>query len=357
MGEPSGGGTSMGRRLFLSGLGAAACSDPHHIRLRGAGATMPSRQYMSWFAAFAAAVPRVSVDYAAVGSGAGIRQLRSGAIDFGASDVGVPLAERAGFRGDILVVPVAMSALSVAYNLGGAVPGLRLRRETVARIYLGEILTWDDAGIAGDNPGVRLPRDPITPIGRADGGGSTAIFTRALSARSEAWRQNAGAGLAVTHPRSVNARGTDGVADLLLRIPGSMGYVEVARAAGGPLAVASLDDDEGRFLLPTIETVGAAADDLAAGDDWSAAPAVGYPLASATFLIVPEAFADVAKGSAMARMLHWVLTQGQLSLAGEPARGTALLGSLAPLPPSALSRSRALIRRLHSGNVALLSID
>jgi phosphate transport system substrate-binding protein len=357
MAERTGASAAIHRRLFLGGLLGAACSGRDPIRLRGAGATMPSRQYRSWFAAYTAAVPRVSVDYAAVGSGAGVRQLRSGAIDFGASDVGVPLDERAGFPGEILVVPVAMSALSVAYNLRGVGPALRLRRETIARIYLGEIRSWDDREIAADNPGAGLPHAPITPIGRADGGGSTAIFTRALAARSAVWRDRVGAGLAVTHPHSVNARGTDGIADLLLRIPGSIGYVEVARASHASLPVASLDDAQGRFLLPTAEAVGAAADDLAAGDDWSASPSAGYPLASATFLIVPESIEDVAKGSAMARMLHWVLTQGQLSLANVPADGAALVGTLAPLPPSALARARALVRRLHSGSVALLSID
>ncbi len=345
------------RRSALAALGAAGCSARGQILLRGAGATIPSAQYEVWFAAFSAAVPRVTVDYAPLGSGAGLRQLRAEEVDFGASDVGIPPEARATFAGPMLVLPIAMSAVCIAFNLPELEGQLRLRREVVARMFLGDIRSWDDAAIAEDNPGVVLPRRPVTPVGRADGGGSTAIFSRGLAAASAAWRSAVGVGLAVTEPHAVNARGSDGVAALLSRLPGAVGYVEVARAVQASLRVALVDDEAGAFLGPTQEAVLLAGEDLSRAGDLFALPRAGFPFASPTFLVVPEEVPDVARGAALARLLHWLLDEGQASLRGHTTTPGAPANTLAPLPDVVLDQARADVRRMRSGRTNLLSID
>lgn len=351
-------GRRVGRRQALAAFAAAACSSRTDIHLRGAGATIPSAQYRRWFAAFSAAVPRVTIEYAAVGSGAGLQLLRHERVDFGASDVDIQAVDRVAFERSMLAVPVAMSALCLACNLpelGTAV--LRLRRETVARMYLGEVDRWDDPAIAADNPGAALPARSITPVGRADGGGSTAIFSRGLAASTPRWSERAGVGLSVTHPRSVNARGSDGVIDVLTRLPGAIGYVEVARAVSASLRIAMIDDAHGRFVAPTTEAVREAALGLEAAGDLSAFPATGYPLASPTFVVLPRELEDVGRGAALARLLYWILLDGQTSLAERAGGPGEMSTSLAPLPPEAAASARDAVRGLRSGATPLLAID
>ena len=343
-------GRRVSRRDALALLFAAGCSGGERIPLRGAGATIPSAQYGVWFAAFTAAVPRVSVHYAPLGSGAGLRQLRAGQIDFAASDVGIPPEAREGFDVPMLVVPIAMTAICIAFHLPEVREPLRLRREVVARMFLGQIRSWDDPAIARDNPEVALPRRSVTPVGRADGGGSTAIFSRGLAAASRAWADSVGVGLSVTEPRAVNARGSNGVADLLARLPGAVGYVEVARAVHASLQVALVDDEQGTFSLPTQRAVRRAGEDLVGAGDLLALPRVGFPFASPTFLVV-------ARGWAVARLLYGLLDAGQATLRGAPQDPGALANTLAPLPDSALEQARASLRRLRSGQTDLLSID
>lgn len=342
--------------LAASSAALAGCEGREIIRLRGAGATLPSNQFAAWFAAFARDVPRARVDYAPIGSGAGIRQLAARRIDFGASDVDLDEEERASIGDDVLVVPVAASALAIVFHLPEHAGGpLRLSRETIARIYLGEITRWDDPAIVRDNPGAALPPRPITPVGRADGGGSTAVLTKALASKLPRWREAVGVGRAAAHPRSINARGSDGVAGAVRDLPGAIGYVEVARALAVSLPVASLDADSGSFVAPTVRAVREATPALfGCGGDASAG---GYPLASPTYLVVPADLADVARGAALARLLYWVLGDGQRSLASAAPGDEALASALLPLSSCAAEAARTTILRLRSGDVPLLSID
>jgi len=302
------------------------------VTLTGAGATFPMPIYSRWFATYARTNP-VRVNYASVGSGAGIRQITQGTVDFGASDA--PMSdEELARKPDILHVPMVMGSVAVSYNLPGLRQPLRLDGATLAAIYLGQVRRWNDARIAALNPGVALPGADILPVYRTDGSGTTFVFTDFLAAVSPAWKREVGVGKSVKWPTGLGAKGNEGVTGVVRQAEGAVGYVEVAYATQNRLPVAAIRNRAGTFLSPSVEATTEAAaavvGQLPPDTDFrlsivNAAAPGAYPIASFTYLLVPAHMEECVRARALTGLVHWTLTAG-----GDMARRL----EYAPLPPA-----------------------
>jgi phosphate transport system substrate-binding protein len=201
--------------------------------------------------------PSVEFKYQAIGSGEGIKQITAQTVDFGASDK--PLSDSelqaaAASGGKLLHIPTVMGAVVVTYHLPGITKGLKLKPEAVANIYLGKISKWNDKRIADDNPGIKLPDQPIHVVHRADGSGTTSIFTNYLCSVSPEWTKMVGTGVSVNWPIGFGGKGNDGVAAKIVVTKYSIGYVELAYAFKNMLPYASLKNRSGYFVAPSIKS-------------------------------------------------------------------------------------------------------
>ena len=198
------------------------------VKLQGAGATFPAPLYQVWFDTYTGLFPNIQFDYTANGSGAGIKAITEGTVDYGASDAAMKDSEIAALKAgvSILHVPTALGAVVVIYNVPG-VTDLKLDAATVAGMYLGTVTTWNDPAIAALNPGVTLPSTPITIVHRADASGTTNAFTTYLDTVSPDWHTKVGAGKEVSWPAGIGSQGNDGVAGSVKQTEGAVGYVEL----------------------------------------------------------------------------------------------------------------------------------
>ena len=283
--------------------------------LTGAGATVPYPIYSKWFAEFKKVDPAVSFNYQSIGSGGGQKQISEGTVDFGASDG--PMSDDALAKakgGKILHIPTVAGAVVMTYNLPG-VTGLKLDADAIAGIYLGKITKWNDAAIAKQNSGLKLPDQEIAVVHRADGSGTTYIFTDYLSSVSEEWKK-VGKGTSVNWPAGLGGKGNEGVTGQVKQTPGALGYVELIYALQNKLPYADVKNKEGNSVKPTLESVTAALATATIPDDFrfSMVNAPGkdsYPIAGATWLLVYEQQKDAAKGAKLVEFLKWALTTGE----------------------------------------------
>lgn len=285
--------------------------------LSGAGATFPYPLYSKWFDVYQRE-HKVAISYQAIGSGGGIRQLKSGTVDFGASDAPLSNQEAKAMPGAVLHIPTVAGAVVVAYNIPGVEKGLKLTGDVIADIFLGSIKRWDDKRIAKLNPGGKLPNLPIIVAHRSDGSGTSYIFTSYLAAVSKAWAVRVGAGKSVEWPAGIGGKGNDGVAGIVKQTPGGVGYVELAYAHQNKLPYAKVRNKAGKFIEPSIaSTTAAAAGSVqamrkevrvsivnAAGDN-------AYPIAGFTYLLVYQRPRDAEKGRAVRDFLLWAIKDGQ----------------------------------------------
>jgi phosphate transport system substrate-binding protein len=314
-----GGGDAAQRGNTAEAGGASGSVD-----LTGAGATFPYPLYSKWFSHYAAKTG-VRINYQSIGSGGGIRQLSEGTVDFGASDSPMTDAEMAKAKGGpVLHIPTVLGAVAITYNLPNVTQPLKLNGPVVADIFLGRIKKWNDPRIAHLNSGVALPATDILPVRRSDGSGTSFIFTDYLSAVSPAWKQGPGKGKEVNWPAGMGAKGNEGVAGMVKQTPGSIGYVELAYAKQNRLPYASIQNAAGTFILPSIESVTAAASGvmskLGPNSDYrisvvNAPGADTYPISSFTWLLVYQRQPDATKGRKLVDFLRWALTEGQQSAA------------------------------------------
>jgi phosphate transport system substrate-binding protein len=287
------------------------------VTLTGAGATFPYPLYSRWFETYGKTNP-VRVNYQPIGSGGGIRQITEKTVDFGASDA--PMTdEELGAAPGTLHLPTVLGSVAVAYNLPGLAQPLRLDGATLAALFQGRVKKWNDPRIAALNPGVRLPATDVLPVYRTDGSGTTYVFTDYLSAVSPEWKQGPGTGKSVRWPTGLGGKGNEGVTGQVKQTPGAIGYVELAYAMQNRLPVAAVRNAAGQFVSPSVEATTAAATDLGAAlrqhPDFrlsvvNAAGARAYPIASFTYLLVPQRMEDCGKAKALARLVEWALTQG-----------------------------------------------
>jgi phosphate transport system substrate-binding protein len=307
--------------------------------INAAGATFPAPIYQKWFGEYKTAHPDVQINYQAIGSGGGIRQLTEGTVDFGASDAPMTAEQEGAMvksgKPKPLHFPTVMGAVVLSYNIPGVTATLQLTPEAIAGIFLGDIKKWSDLKIKGANPGVNLPDKDIEVVHRSDGSGTSFVFTDYLSKVSPEWKSKVGANASVSWPTGLGARGSDGVEGLIKQTPNSIGYVELFYAVNNKMAFANVKNTAGKFVVPSFTSVSAAA---AASKDMpedfkvsiTNAPGAGsYPISTFTWMLIPSEIKDPAKKAAITGFLAWMLKDGQKECEG--------LG-FAPLPKAVVAK-------------------
>lgn len=311
--------------------------------LIGAGATFPYPLYSKLFASYYEKTG-VKVNYQAIGSGGGIRQLINKTVDFGATDAPLTEEELKEAGSPILHIPTCLGAIVIAYNLPGN-PKIKLNGKVLADIFLGKIKSWDDPELVKLNPDVKLPNMRITVVHRSDGSGSTYILSQYLSKISEEWKSKVGIGKALKWPTGIGGKGNPGVAGLIKQIPGSLGYIEFVYAVQNNMAYASIQNKSGNFIEPSVQSITASAnidipEDTIADLTDTISPD-GYPLSSLTWIIVYKEQAygkrSIEKARELAKLLLWMVTEGQ-ALASEL--------SYSPLPPRVVELAEKIIRSI-----------
>jgi phosphate transport system substrate-binding protein len=333
--------------LLLALAGFAVHAD--NTLINGAGATFPAPIYSKWFSDYNKAHPEIQINYQAIGSGGGIKQITEHTVDFGASDAPMSDEELAKAPG-LQHLPTVMGAVVIIYNLPG-VNDLRLTPETLADIYLGKITKWNDPALAKDNPHAKLPDTSIAVAHRSDGSGTTYTFTDYLASASPAWKAGPGKGKSVSWPAGLGGKGNDGVTGLVKQTEGGIGYVELAYANQNKLSVAELKNSSGNWVKPTLESVSAAAAQSNMPDDFRVSivnqPGKDvWPISTFTYLLVYREASDTVKGEALLRFVWWAEHEGQKSA-----------GSLdyAPLPKPVVEKVEATLKKMTVGGKAVLA--
>ncbi len=322
-------------------LCACASAAGAQQKLNGAGATFPNPIYSKWFSEYSAS-HGVQINYQPIGSGAGIRQVTAGTVDFGASDGPMTDEQMAASKVKIQHIPTVLGAVVPIYNLQGVGGDLKFSPDVLADIYMGKISNWSDARIAKDNPGVKLPNTEIFIVHRSDGSGTSYIFTDFLSKVSSDWKNGPGKGTSPSWPKGIGAKGNEGVAGMVRQTPGAIGYVELIYALQNKIETGLVKNTAGVFQKPTIDSVTAAAasmKQMPADYRVSITNAPGkdaYPISSFTWLLIPNPAPDAAKGKIIKDFLNWMLDH--------ESEATSL--SYAPLPATVAAKVKATIGQL-----------
>lgn len=298
---------AVGGALSLAG-GLALAQD-----ITGAGATFPAPIYAKWADAYNKATG-ARMNYQSVGSGAGIKQIKSKTVDFGASDM--PLKDDELAKDGLVQFPTVIGGVVPVVNIKGIAPGqIRLTGQVLGDIYLGKISKWNDAALTALNPGVPLPDAAIAVVRRADGSGTSFIFTNYLSKVNAEWKSKVGEGTAVNWPTGAGGKGNEGVAAFVQRLPNSIGYVEYAYVKQNKMTYTLLKNQAGTFVAPDDANFKAAA----AGAEWSKSfyqilteqPGKdAWPLTGATFILMYKNQEKPATASAALKFFEWAFTQG-----------------------------------------------
>ena len=290
------------------------------VNLTGAGSSFAYPIYSKWAAIYAKQTG-VKVNYQSIGSSGGIRQLSDEIVDFGATDGPMTNDQLAKARGGpILHIPTVLGGVSITYNLPAVNQPLKLTGEVLAGLFMGKITKWNDARIAALNPGVTLPGLDVIVVHRADGSGTTYIFSDYLATVSRAWETTVGRGQTLNWPVGLGGKGSEGVAGQVKQTPGAVGYVELSYAQQNKLPSALIRNAAGAWVAPTLQSVTAAAAGVAgklpANTDYriSIVNAPGkdaYPISSFTWILVYQHQHDAVKGKALVNFLDWALTTGE----------------------------------------------
>jgi len=355
-------GASLALALVLAACGSSGGSGSSNssgsggggsATVSGAGSTFAAPVYQQW----GSALKGVTLNFQAVGSGAGITALTNKTVDFGASDPPLkdPEVAAAAKNGQVVHVPAFLGAITVSYNLPGAQTGLKLDGKTIADIFLGKVKTWSDPQIASLNPGTTLPSTPITVIHRSDSSGTTSGFTGFLAGVSPTWKSKVGMGKDVPWPTGTGAKGNAGVAGAIQQTPGAVGYVEQAYALQHKFTYASVKNTAGQFVAPTLQSTSAAGMGITVPADLRftvskpSSPAA-YPIVSQTFIVVYKDMckAGVPGGQAAAKgvvkFLQYGLGQGQQVLSQ---------AEYAALPPAILDKAKMAVSTLQCNGAPL----
>ena len=309
--------------LLALALGAARAQ-----KITGAGATFPYPIYSKWFSEYSAAHPGVEVNYQQIGSGGGIQQVTKGLVDFGASDMPMKDDQLAASPVKLIHIPTVLGAVVPIFNVPG-VDDIKFTGDVLGDIYLNKIQNWNDSRIAKDNPGVKFPDQRIIVVRRAEGSGTTFIWTDYLSKVNKDWNDGPGKGSAVNWPTGVAGKGNEGVAGLVRQMPGSIGYVELIYALQNKINFGEVKNSAGNFVKASIQGVTDAASSLKQMPaDYrvsitNAPGANSYPISSFTYLLIPTTGGDAAKRKVLKDMLSWCIKSGE---------GEVSTLSFAPLP-------------------------
>jgi phosphate transport system substrate-binding protein len=350
--------------VVLLALGLAACgssssssssstaSSGSATTISGAGSTFAAPVYEQW----ASSLSPLTVNYQAVGSGAGITSLQAKTVDFGASDPPLKPADEEAIAKNgspAVQIPMFLGAITVSYNLPGVKTGLKLEGTTISDIYLGKIKTWNDPEIAKLNPGVTLPSTTITVIHRSDSSGTTSGFTSFLAAVDPEFKSKVGEGKDVQWPTGTGAKGNAGVAGAVQQTTGAVGYVEQAYALQHNFTYASVKNKSGSFVTPTLASTSAAGEGVTVPANLgikvinSPTPSA-YPITSQTFLVVNKDLCKAGQSESVAKgvvkFIDYGLGQGQ-SILGQ--------ADYAALPASILAKSKEAAAGLQCNGTAI----
>ena len=284
--------------------------------LTGAGATFPYPIYSKWFGEYSAAHPGVQINYQPIGSGGGIQQVTKGTVDFGASDM--PMTDDALKSSPVKLIhiPTVLGAVVPIYNVPG-VQDIKFSSDVLADIYLGKISNWNDARIAKDNGDAKLPDQKIIVVRRAEGSGTTFIWTDYLSKVSKDWAGGPGKGSAINWPTGVAGKGNEGVSGLVRQLPGAIGYVELFYALRNNISFGSVKNAAGNWVKASLDGVTeAAASVKQMPADYrvsitNAPGANAYPISSFTYLLIPSTGGDQAKRKVLKDLLSWCIKSGE----------------------------------------------
>jgi phosphate ABC transporter phosphate-binding protein len=300
-------------KTIIAGFFAAVLAMPllsvyaqSQIVIDGAGATFPFPLIDTWRVQYQKVNSDVSLNYQSIGSGGGVKQFTEKTVDFGASDAPLSESERSALPGPAVHIPETIGSVVVAYNVPGVAKGLKLTGPVIADIYLGKIKKWNDPQIASDNQGINLPNRDIVIVRRADGSGTTFVWTSYLATVSQEWKDKVGAGKSVEWPTGVGAPGNEGVSNTIKQTPYSLGYVELSYALTTQMTYADIKNKAGNFVEPTLAStkaaVEAAATSLPAGDaSWAnvslldAPGANSYPIASFSYILLYKEMSTTPK--------------------------------------------------------------
>jgi phosphate transport system substrate-binding protein len=279
----------------------------------GAGATFPAPIYAKWADAYNKATG-IRINYQSVGSGAGIKQIKSKTVDFGASDM--PLKDEDLAKDGMLQFPTVIGGVVPVVNIKGIAPGqIKLTGQVLGDIYLGKIKMWNDPALVALNPGVPLPDAKISVVRRADGSGTTFIFTNYLSKVNAEWKANVGEGTAVSWPTGAGGKGNEGVSAFVQRLPNSIGYVEYAYVKQNKMTFTLMKNKDGNFVSPSDTAFKAAA----AGADWNKSffqitteqPGKDtWPLTNPTYILMYKTQDKPANASAALKFFEWAYVNG-----------------------------------------------
>jgi len=285
------------------------------VEITGAGATFPYPIYAKWAEAYKGKTGN-ELNYQSIGSGGGIKQIQNKTVDFGASDM--PLKPEDLDKNGLIQFPTVIGGAVPVVNLKGIKPGeIRLSGALLADIYLGKIKKWNDPAIAALNSNLSLPDQDITVVHRSDGSGTTFIWSNYLSKVSREWKEKVGEGTSIGWPTGVGGKGNEGVASYVLRLNGSIGYVEYAYALQNKMAYCLVQNHDGRFVAPNIDTFKAAA----AGAEWNKAPGMyliltdqpganAWPISGATFILVYKSQDKPTQAKEVLKFFEWAYANG-----------------------------------------------
>jgi len=304
-------------RVLAAGVAAAGMFSAAYAQevkeITGAGASFPAPLYSKWAADYYKATG-VKVNYQSVGSGAGIKQIDAKTVAFGASDM--PLKEDELEKKGLVQFPTVIGGVVPVVNIKGIEPGkLKLNGQVLGDIYLGKITKWNDPAIVALNPGVGLPDAAISPVRRADGSGTTFVFTNYLSKVNAEWKSKVGEGTAVNWPVGAGGKGNEGVAAFVGRLPNSIGYVEYAYVKQNKMAYVQMQNAAGRFVSPDDDAFKAAA----AGAVWPKSfyliltnqPGnATWPITNPTFILMHKAQEKPAEATASLKFFEWTYKNG-----------------------------------------------
>lgn len=307
-------------RVLVSGVVAAGAFSSAWAQQEatGAGASFPAPLYSKWAADYNKATG-VKINYQSVGSGAGLRQIEAKTVDFGASDA--PLKDDELAKKGLLQFPTVIGGVVPVVNIKGISPGqIKLSGQVLGDIYLGKVTNWNDAAIKALNPGVNLPDAAIAPVRRADGSGTSFIFTNYLSKVNAEWKSKVGEGTAVNWPTGAGGKGNEGVAAFVGRLPNSIGYVEYAYVKQNKLNYVQLQNADGAFVSPEDSAFKAAA----AGADWAKSfyqiltnqPGKdAWPITGATFILMHKTQDKPAQATTSLKFFEWAYKSGDKTAA------------------------------------------
>ncbi len=302
--------------VLLAGLTGPAWAES--MLINGAGATFPYPIYSKWFDEYAKANPDIHINYQSIGSGGGIRQASESTVDFGATDGPMNEEQMSKAKVKLLHFPTVLGAVVPTYNLPGVSADLNFTPQALAGIFLGTITKWNDPEIAKANPGANLPDKLIIVVHRSDGSGTTYVWVDYLSKVSPEWKEKVGVGTSVNWPTGVGGKGNEGVAGLVKQTPYAIGYVELIYAEHNKMAHGKVQNSSGQFVKADLEAVTAAAAEASKTmpadfrvSITNAPGAKAYPIASFTWLLIPEKINDPKKGKAITGFLKWMLKDGQ----------------------------------------------